>query len=578
MECCRETDEQKFGPPTLETIDLIQNFCCMHLGINLRKAFLCGMKLWLDGHGHCTGDSHREYHPVDTLVHEFCKLFGKSGVPEYGCGSLAFPDFLAVMLRDPSLSEDTSTYFQACATVKLDRQVGSRYFVTAANAGKIILLKDAAIQFLRFTGKDNGNKLERDVYRKLLDPSELANLKADALMFYHVYADLVMLAKSNELGKSTFDMSQHYLELQMFLREVENYPEVTMESNYKVFRSEERLYGSEKKVNHCLHVNSQDVHKRLLSGDDADIELLYPILTAGASSMREKLSSYAQNQLPGGIYWDPEPTVERVLRELKPSNDLCESILGLNDYLSTAIPNMHQMTRSNLVEVKKNKTIKWLNALPGDQQEKVVDFAVKNRSVVLKEYREKEEARCSRRRERMLQEKQRKDALRLRAERERGELSKLHVIASSEELALTLADIDEEECTVSKKKLKKLTVLKNQVKLRKKVLNQDIRINFTKYRRQRPLSELVKELSDFIDQNSVSPTAECSDPASLVGKHILHKFELEETREERWYRGRVLGYNAASKLHTVLYDGEEDECYFDLRQDLLVGDLKVVQI
>ena len=84
--------------------------------------------------------------------------------------------------------------------------------------------------------------------------------------------------------------------------------------------------------------------------------------------MKKKLYTYAKNQLPGGKYWDPEVCVRKVLAELKPSNDLCESILGLNDYLTTAIPNLHQMSRSNLVQVKKNQTMKWLHELPNEQQ------------------------------------------------------------------------------------------------------------------------------------------------------------------------------------------------------------------
>ena len=60
--------------------------------------------------------------------------------------------------------------------------------------------------------------------------------------------------------------------------------------------------------------------------------------------MKEKFLSYAQTQLPGGKYWEPDQSVKTILKSLKPNNDVCESILGLNDYLSTAIPNMHQMS------------------------------------------------------------------------------------------------------------------------------------------------------------------------------------------------------------------------------------------
>ena len=348
---CKEKDEVKFGPATLETIDLIENFCSMHLGVNLRKAFLSGTV--------CESDDHsgsRKHHPVDTFVHEFCKVFGRYGTPEYGCGVLAFPDFLALMMNNPSKSEEAHKYYRSCANVNLDRQVGSRYFVTAANASKIVFLADAAVQFMKYMGKDAGNKLETELYAKLMDNNEMAQLRADGLMYFHVYADLVMLSKSKDLGKTVMDMNQHYLELQLYLQEVEHNPEIVMDKTYEVFRSEKQLYGDNRKVNHRSHPKSQAVYEKLFEAGEHDSTTLYPLLVAGAAKMREKLITYAQNQLPGGKYWDPELAVKNVLTELKPSNDLCESILGLNDYLTTAIPNLCQTARSNLVEVK-NRTV-----------------------------------------------------------------------------------------------------------------------------------------------------------------------------------------------------------------------------
>ena len=40
----REEDERKFGTNDPKAIDLVENFCCMHLGVNLRKAFLSGTR------------------------------------------------------------------------------------------------------------------------------------------------------------------------------------------------------------------------------------------------------------------------------------------------------------------------------------------------------------------------------------------------------------------------------------------------------------------------------------------------------------------------------------------------------
>ena len=60
---------------------------------------------------------------------------------------------------------------------------------------------------------------------------------------------------------------------------------------------------------------------------------LKPLIVSGSSSMQEKLCTHVVNQLPGGIYWEPEdPSVRKILSELS------ESLLGLNDYLTSSIP------------------------------------------------------------------------------------------------------------------------------------------------------------------------------------------------------------------------------------------------
>ena len=135
IEECREEDEKLFGPASFETVELIENVCSMHLGVNLRKAFLSGIISHND-----ISSTDRQHHPVDTLVHEFCKVFGRHGTPEYGCGVLVFQDFMA---SDTSVSDALQGYYRSCAGVSLDRQVGSRYFVTAANATKVVFLREA---------------------------------------------------------------------------------------------------------------------------------------------------------------------------------------------------------------------------------------------------------------------------------------------------------------------------------------------------------------------------------------------------------------------------------------------------
>ena len=49
-------------------------------------------------------------------------------------------------------------------------------------------------------------------FEELLDSEAMAHHKANTIMFYHVYCNLGMLAKSNHLDKNVLSMNQHYLE------------------------------------------------------------------------------------------------------------------------------------------------------------------------------------------------------------------------------------------------------------------------------------------------------------------------------------------------------------------------------
>jgi hypothetical protein len=118
------------------------------------------------------------------------------------------------------------------------------------------------------------------------------------------------------------------------------------------------------------------------------------------------------------------------------------------------------------------------------------------------------------------------------------------LITSAEELHQATSDIDDEAISLSKKKAKKISLLRT---LRKKLLKQKIQITFSHSRKQRPINEVIEELSEYITANSI-PSAYISNPFLLVGKAISHKFELEETREEEWYSGVVVGYDVGTKL------------------------------
>jgi len=84
--------------------------------------------------------------------------------------------------------------------------------------------------------------------------------------------------------------------------------------------------------------------------------------------------------------------------------------------------------------------------------------------------------------------------------------------------------------------------------------------------------EIAKELSLFIDHHESPRATILHDPALLVGSHIQHRFALEDVCHA-WFNGFVQGFDGTSNLHEVLYENEDEVCYYDLTQDLIMGDL-----
>ena len=128
----------------------VENKCAMHLGQNLRLAEIAGLQAFTiesEDDDEATATATRERTPLDNFVHAAAKLIGHTGGPEYGHGVVHFREFLE---RKATQVEnlDHNYYTDACMT-KLKRQVGSRYHVTARNAGRLFFLAPAIEEFLQ---------------------------------------------------------------------------------------------------------------------------------------------------------------------------------------------------------------------------------------------------------------------------------------------------------------------------------------------------------------------------------------------------------------------------------------------
>jgi len=87
--------------------------------------------------------------------------------------------------------------------------------------------------------------------------------------------------------------------------------------------------------------------------------------------------------------------------------------------------------------------------------------------------------------------------------------------------------------------------------------------------------EIAKELSLFIDHDEGHTATILHNPALLVGSRIQHRFALEDGCHA-WFNGTVQAFNATSSQHEVLYENEDEIYYYDLTQDLIMGDLIIL--
>ena len=83
---------------------------------------------------------------IDLFVCETAKLFGHLGTPEYGYGASSFRIFL--VRKAEECTGEEKAYYEYAQKVTLERQIGSRYYVTSCNAGCIYFLCSAMITFL----------------------------------------------------------------------------------------------------------------------------------------------------------------------------------------------------------------------------------------------------------------------------------------------------------------------------------------------------------------------------------------------------------------------------------------------
>lgn len=403
---------------------------------------------------------------IDLVVHSTCKLLGHLGSHlEYGRGVQAFPEHLQALLDKAREVGDTEEEelerLRASLDVKLARQVRSRYFVTSRNAGRLFFLAPLAVGYISTLELTKElNNLEKDMLAHMKRPQDLAMLEADGLFFDQVYADLMTLLKSSFLGTKYLDMNIHYKELLEYLTILSHTPRLCFDPSRKVFASEDRLY-SDDRVNDRAHTKYAAV-RQCLYEHEYDDKLTFPLVQRAAQYMVEKLQSYKGDQLPGGKLWSPSETIKKALANVDPTNDLCESILGLNDWLQKVTPNFNQRTVTGMVELMKN-SMSWFTQQDKEMRDKIINLARKHSKRVKQEDRELAEQRRLKRKRAREVEVEKGKARQLKRMRRQKELEETRLLTTAEDVEEALTSVPGR--TAKQVETAKVELLRKQLQL-----------------------------------------------------------------------------------------------------------------
>ena len=180
--------------------------------------------------------------------------------------------------------------------------------------------------------------------------------------------------------------------------------------------------------------------------------------------------------------------------------------------------------------------------------------------------RQEEHTLCDQCIKKMVAEKKKAEEKETRRQVEIEKLRTIPIIETVQQLQEELDKIEQDKITIPAKQNKKLELLKNQIRVRNKLLGKRTKITFSISGVQKTFETLINEVSDMLEEESASqkrPTSGASvnsrakrrkqlateylsAPEELVGHDIVHRFANEDSNEEELWDGRILSYNSTT--------------------------------
>jgi hypothetical protein len=350
------TEEQK------NACSKINNFFCgLHLLVNFAECASPALKefdaLYKDqGESDVIGELENEFQAderdeiflskfdgqVLTLLRFCAKSFARGVDEKSGC----FSDFSSYC-RDKNEKNNFISFR------------GNRFNIIFLMGEIVYYHKNHVIDFLKNVHGAN-NFLQKATLALSLSNVVIAQCKVLGLVSKLITGPLWRLLEQN---KHVLDMNAHYETLLNFLDS--NSKDANSFINCETFPFDQTLVHKDK-FYECLKMQNEII-------DSIAVQVAQTLFIA----FHKLLKVAMKDQLPGGLYYVPNPDLVEDTLSVIPHNKLPERAFGMLDFMVRHRPNATILTNEAFVTFSFNKTSDWLDSLPRAERDKILNDARK---------------------------------------------------------------------------------------------------------------------------------------------------------------------------------------------------------
>jgi hypothetical protein len=334
-----------------------------------------------------------------------------------------------------------------------------------------------------------------------------------------------------------------------------------------------------------LPINKDPVWDKLVKPSDSDEAILKCLLQKLCLAIVVVCERQLSDQLPGGKFHSPSDIVQKTAASCTANNISGERVFATLDAAIKRAPNASCHFLESKLLFQHNSTADWLNELADSEKQNIMSVARRTARLDCQVAKD-EKLKIHQETIALLHEKREK--LSNKDETQRVVKENLLEDLCSNGGLWESGDAMEQNLLKLKSDRKKLLAVKNQIKVRKVLLQQkaDAKLfAFSQGKKTYSLQALKINLESLMlkpvtEQSCINIANIMKEPNILVDKYLSHKW-ADSSKLDTWYEGKCIEFSTETDEFGIQYLNEENNSvtYLTLSEviaDIRTGDLVIL--